>query len=135
MPDSIQIIQLVIYGLVYGSVVALGAVGVSLTFGVLRFANFAHGDLMTFGAYIVLLLYSMLQLPLWLGLLCALLATAALALFIDAVLYQRLRRLNPRNSSMILLISSFGVGLMLRSLIQLLWGPDTQVYDRVSSYL
>ena len=128
MPDSIQIIQLVIYGLVYGSVVALGAVGVSLTFGVLRFANFAHGDLMTFGAYIVLLLYSMLKLPLWLGLLCALLATAALALFIDAVLYQRLRRLNPGNSSMILLISSFGVGLMLRSLIQLLWGPDTQVY-------
>ena len=119
----IDIIQLLIYGIVYGSVVALGAVGVSLTFGVLRFANFAHGDLMSFGAFMVLLVYSTLKLPLWLGVLAALAATALLALLIDALLYSRFRR-----SSMILLISSFGVGLMLRSLIQLGWGPDTQVY-------
>lgn len=49
-----QLLQLFIYGLVLGSIYALGAIGVSLTFGILRFANFAHGDLMTLGAYFAL---------------------------------------------------------------------------------
>ena len=47
----LEVLQLIIYGLVLGSVIALGAIGVSLTFGILGFANFSHGDLMTFGAY------------------------------------------------------------------------------------
>ena len=38
-------------GIVLGSIYALGAIGVSLTFGILRFANFAHGETMTLGAY------------------------------------------------------------------------------------
>ena len=41
-------------GLVLGSIYALGAIGISLTFGILRFANFAHGEIMTLGAYITL---------------------------------------------------------------------------------
>ena len=45
-----DILQLLIYGILLGSVIALGAVGVSLIFGILRFAHFAHGDLMTAGA-------------------------------------------------------------------------------------
>ena len=43
----IDILQLLIYGIVLGSIIALGAIGVSLTFGILGFANFSHGDLMT----------------------------------------------------------------------------------------
>ncbi|MDX1606326.1 MAG: branched-chain amino acid ABC transporter permease [Candidatus Competibacterales bacterium] len=121
----IDILQLTLYGIVYGSIIALGAVGVSLVFGVLRFAHFAHGDLMTFGAYMALVVYSGLALPLWLGLLVALLATALLAILIDQTLYRHFRRANP----LILLISSFGVGLMVRSAVQMIWGTDTQVYD------
>ncbi|MHC4448353.1 MAG: ABC transporter permease subunit, partial [Planctomycetota bacterium] len=41
-------------GLVIGSIYALGAVGITLIFGVLRFAHFAHGDMMTFGAFVAL---------------------------------------------------------------------------------
>ncbi len=119
-----DILQLVLYGIVYGSIVALGAVGVSLTFGVLRFANFAHGDLMTFGAYIALAVFTGLKAPLWVAALAGLVATAALAVFIDKTLFRWFRKSNP----LILLISSFGVGLMIRSLIQLIWGPDTQLY-------
>lgn len=119
-----DILQLMLYGVVYGSIVALGAIGVSLTFGVLRFANFAHGDLMTFGAYIALAVFTGLKTPLWLALLVALAATAALAVAIDKALFRWFRKSNP----LILLISSFGVGLMIRSLIQLIWGPDTLLY-------
>ncbi len=121
---NIEYLQLLIYGLAYGSIVALGAVGVSLTFGVLRFANFAHGDLMAFGAYIIFTFYTLLGWPMLPAVLLGLLATALLVIIIDRTLFIRFRRANP----MILLISSFGVGLMIRSTIQMIWGPDTQVY-------
>ena len=121
----IEILQLLLYGTLLGSIIALGAVGVSLTFGILGFANFSHGDLMAFGAYIAFLFYSQLTLPLWLGLAVAVIATAGLALAIDRVLYRRFRTSRP----VILLISSFGVALILRSSIQLIWGPETHLYS------
>ncbi len=117
-------LQILIYALAYGSIVALGAVGVTLTFGVLRFANFAHGDLMTFGAYVVFALFTLQGLPMVAAIALALVATALLAVAVDKTLFRWFRRSSP----MILLISSFGVGLMIRSSIQLIWGPDTHVY-------
>jgi hypothetical protein len=58
MPDWSTVLDFVglylIPGLVTGSIYALGAIGVSLLFGILRFAHFAHGDLMTLGAYLAL---------------------------------------------------------------------------------
>lgn len=121
----IDILQLVIFGLVLGSIISLGAIGVSLTFGILGFANFSHGDLMTFGAYMALVFVAGAGLPMPLALVLAMASTAALAVFIDTVLYRRFRRRMP----VILLIASFGVALMLRSLVQLIWGPDNQVYE------
>ncbi|MBZ0324985.1 MAG: branched-chain amino acid ABC transporter permease, partial [Alphaproteobacteria bacterium] len=50
----IDLLQLLVYGVVLGCIVTLGAIGVSLVFGILGFANFAHGDLMTVGAYLAL---------------------------------------------------------------------------------
>ena len=43
---------LILPAITYGSILALGALGVTLVFGVLRFANFAHGDMMAFGAMV-----------------------------------------------------------------------------------
>lgn len=119
----IEFAQLLIYGVVIGSIIALGAIGVSLTFGILRFANFSHGDLMTLGAYFALTLV-WLRLPIFVAMILAAAATALSAIAIDRTLYRRLRRTAP----VILLISSFGVALILRSLVQLVWGPDNHVY-------
>jgi len=47
-------LELVVYGIVLGSIISLGAIGLTLVFGIIRFANFAHGDLMTTGAYVAL---------------------------------------------------------------------------------
>ena len=121
----IELIQLLIFGLVVGSMIALGAVGVSLLFGILRFANFAHGDMMTLGAYLALVAVGPLALPMWLGFPAAMAATALVVVLIDQLLFRRLRRTAP----VILLISSFGVALILRSVIQLVWGPDNVVYS------
>jgi branched-chain amino acid transport system permease protein len=121
----IELLQLLIFGLVVGSMIALGAVGVSLLFGILRFANFAHGDMMTLGAYLALVAVGPLALPMWLGFPAAMAATALVVVLIDQLLFRRLRRTAP----VILLISSFGVALILRSVIQLVWGPDNVVYS------
>ena len=58
-----EILQLVIYGIVLGSIITLGAIGVSMVFGILRFAHFAHGDLMTLGAYLAFVFVMTAGLP------------------------------------------------------------------------
>jgi len=121
----IEILQLLLYGTLLGSIIALGAVGVTLTFGILGFANFAHGDLMAFGAYVCFLLYTQLAMPFWLGLVAAVPATILLALVVDRVLFRRFRASRP----IISLISSFGAALIIRSSIQIIWGPDTYLYS------
>lgn len=117
-------VQLVIYGVVLGSILTLGAIGLSLIYGILRFAHFAHGGLMAVGAYLA---YAgvLAGLPLWAAALVAVPATAGVAIAIDQVLYRHMRRRSP----VILLIASFGVSLILRSLIQIIWGPDNHVYS------
>lgn len=121
----IEILQLLLYGTLLGSIIALGAVGVTLTFGILGFANFAHGDLMTLGAYVCFLVLVQLALPFWLGVVVAIPATIAAAVLIDRVLFRRFRARPP----IISLISSFGAALILRSLIQIVWGTGTHLYS------
>ncbi len=121
-----DILQLVLYGVVIGSIYALGAVGVSLTFSIMRFAHFAHGDMMTFGAYVALVVFSGLALPMWIALPVAMLASAGVAVATDRVLFRRFRKSRP----IILLISSFGMALILRAIVQIIWGPANQVYEQ-----
>jgi branched-subunit amino acid ABC-type transport system permease component len=111
-------------GLVLGSVYALAAVGVSLVYGVMRFANFAHGDLMTWGAYTALFAVGAFGLSPWLAVPFAILATIPLALGADRAFFAPLRRSAPA----VLLISSFGVALMIRAVVYLLWGPTPETY-------
>ncbi|RAR63004.1 MULTISPECIES: branched-chain amino acid ABC transporter permease [Halomonadaceae] len=119
-----DIIQILIYGMVLGSVLSMGAIGVSMIFGILRFAHFAHGDFMTLGAYIGLTFIGVMGLSPWFALPAAMVGMAVVAVVIDQLLYRRIRRTQP----VILLISSFGMALILRSLIQLIWGSENQTY-------
>ncbi|MEZ5925796.1 MAG: branched-chain amino acid ABC transporter permease [Hyphomicrobiaceae bacterium] len=112
--------------LALGSIYALGAVGISMLFGILRFAHFAHGDVMTIGAYGTLTavwvtgLHPLLALPAGIAL------AVAAVLAADRWCYQPLRSL----PTIYTVISSFGVALMMRSLAQIVWGSDNQVYIR-----
>jgi branched-subunit amino acid ABC-type transport system permease component len=111
-------------GLVLGAIYALAAAGVSLVYGVMRFANFAHGDLMTWGAYTALLAVGLLGVSPWLAVPLAALATVPLAWGVDRAFFAPLRRAQPA----VLLISSFGVALMIRAVVYLVWGPTPQNY-------
>ena len=121
-----EVLQLLIYGIVLGAIITLGAIGLSLIYGIIRFANFAHGDMMMVGAYFALFFVVGVGLPMVIAFPLAMAGGALLAVALDQILYRRLRRTSP----VILLISSFGVALVLRSLIQLIWGPSIHVYEQ-----
>jgi len=120
-----EFLQLTVYGIVLGSVTALGAIGLSLVYAILRFPHFAHGDLITLGAYITLVPVAFLGTPVLVALPVGIVGTMLVAVGIDQVLYRRLRKVAP----VILLIASVGMALILRSAIQLIWGPSVEVYE------
>lgn len=119
-----DILQLVVYGIITGSILALGAIGVSLVFSILRFAHFAHGDLMTVGAYGAMIGVALAGVSPMVAIPLAILVAVAVALAAEFLLYRPLRSSHP----VILLISSFGVALILRSAVQLIAGPAPMVY-------
>ncbi|MGI9509510.1 MAG: branched-chain amino acid ABC transporter permease [Geminicoccaceae bacterium] len=122
-------------GIVLGSIYALGAIGVTLTFGILRFANFAHGEVMTFGVYVTLTLLGMANsypFDSWLGgihplalLPISMAITSVVVLNIDRVFYKPLRA----SPTIILVMASFGMMLMLRSVTQFSWGVQLQSFQ------
>ena len=132
--------QLLVYGLVSGSILSLGGIGVSLTYTILGFSNFAHGDIMALGAYLAL---ALLPLMTWVGIpndslgplsfgadlvvaaVLALALTSAAVILLDRLLFRRLRGIGR----ITLMISTVGIALALRNLIQFFWGPQPQVYS------
>jgi branched-chain amino acid transport system permease protein len=127
-----MIIQALMDGLIAGAMIGLGAIGITLTYSILRFANFAHGELISWGAYLALAASGLLgylssnltasigpfsfgwSLPL--AAVLAILLTGMLALVGDALLFGRLRA--KGGSVIIMVMASFGAALTLRSLLE-----------------
>ena len=125
-------LQILADGLIIGSVVAMGAIGLSMTLSIVRFSNFSHGELLGWGAYFALVASLALNAAsgsfaapvgpfsfgwgLLLALLLACAMTALLALGLDSLLFKRLRK----QGSITLVIASFGAALALRNLL-LFW--------------
>ena len=126
-------------GTVLGSIYAIGAIGVTLIFGILRFAHFPHGDMMTAGAFVALVLVwlvpgagAALGLPAAFVLLpVAMLITAAMAVGLDRVFYRPLRQAGAK--PIVIVMASIGVMLMLQGLIRLFAGTDTRQLDEVGA--
>lgn len=125
-------------GIIAGATLALGAIGLTLTYNILRFANFAHGEFLTFGAYFALLFASFVAGAQTIGPLtfgwgfllavaAALVLTALLALVLDRLLFRPLRR---SNVIVTLVIASFGASLMLRNVVVFFWGSRPEYYSR-----
>ena len=135
MDDLIFFLNRAVFsGAVLGSIYALGAVGVTLIFGILRFAHFAHGDMMTLGAFIA---YALALIAAGLGistfwptgfivLPLAIPLTVLAALLIDRSVYQPLRDRGAKPVT--LLIGSIGVTLVIQGLIRLIAGTSTYTF-------
>ncbi|CUH53786.1 branched-chain amino acid ABC transporter permease [Shimia marina] len=119
----------------YGSQLALGALGVTLIYGILRFSNFAHGDTMAFGAMIAVGVTYLLQYwgvsfgPLPTALLAlpfAILGTMALVLITDRVVYRFYR--TQKAKPVILVIVSMGVMFIMNGLVRFIIGPNDRKF-------
>jgi len=121
-----MVAQLFLNGLILGSIIALGAIGLSLIYGILKFGHFAHGDLMTLGAYFAFLFKVQLGLPFWLAFVLAAAFTAGTAVLLNFILYRHLKK----RDSVIVMISSVGAALIIRNFVLLVWGPQNKFYDK-----
>ena len=120
----------------YGSQLALGALGVTLIYGILRFSNFAHGDTMAFGAMVTILVTWLFQGwgislgPLPTALLAipfGIAATAALLLTTDRLVYRFYRQ--QKAAPVILVIVSMGVMFVMNGLVRFIIGPNDQRFS------
>ncbi|OUS36047.1 branched-chain amino acid ABC transporter permease [Rhodobacterales bacterium 56_14_T64] len=120
----------------YGSQLALGALGVTLIYGVLRFSNFAHGDSMAFGTMVTILVTWWMQSmginlgPLPTALLAlpfGILATMGLLLFTDRVVYKFYRE--QKAKPVIFVMVSLGVMFMMNGLVRFIIGPGDQRFS------
>ncbi|MHB8590192.1 MAG: branched-chain amino acid ABC transporter permease [Candidatus Dormibacteraceae bacterium] len=114
--------QATVNGLVTGTYFALGAVGLALVFGVLRLVNFAHGDFLTFGAYMALLCNTFLRLPIVAAAAIAIVATALLAAALELVLWRPMRA--RRAGGLQLLLIAIGLAFVIRNGIQFIAGTE-----------
>ena len=123
-------LQFIVDGLLTGSMIGLGAIGVTLTYSILRFSNFAHGDFMAWGTYATLTVVSALGAifgkvapigplsfgwPLIVAVVLGCAFTGLLALALDALLFSRLR---SKGQAIIVVMASFGASMALRSLLE-----------------
>ena len=122
--------------LAYGSQLALGALGVTLIYGILRFSNFAHGDTMAFGAMVTILVTWLFQGwgislgPLPTALLAipfGISATAVLLLTTDRLVYRFYRQ--QKAAPVILVIVSMGVMFVMNGLVRFIIGPNDQRFS------
>lgn len=135
-------IELIVYGIVLGSIISLGSIGLTLVYGIIRFANFAHGDLMSAGAYIALFITTVALS--WTGLPdntfgpfsfgwrmaiafpVSILVVGCIAILLDRILYQKLRK--KASNAVIMAMSSLGASFIIRMIILILWGSDFFFY-------
>ena len=128
-----MVLEALANGLVYSSIIVLGSIGLSLVYSIADFANFAHGDTMTVGAYAALVTFgavggggpSVLGLPpgFFLALLVGAAAAALVAVLTEKIVYERVEV-----GSIGLLITSIGIAFIYRGLLQLAFGADAARY-------
>ncbi len=135
-------IELIVYGIILGSIIALGSVGLTLIWGITDLFNCAHGDQITVGAYIALLfvgLFSRIG-PLqgnvgpfsfsWgllLSFIPSIIISVALAVAVDRLVYKRMRRAGAHFITAF--IASIGVAWGLRGFVYIIWGADFHFYS------
>jgi branched-subunit amino acid ABC-type transport system permease component len=147
--------QLFVIGIIVGSILALGALGLTLIYGVLKFGNFAHGDTMMLGAYLAFFFLtglvketrrdtnvgvSLNDLPgaterlgdlsfgfgFLLALALAALVVAAFSVGLDRLVYRPLRR--RKSGIVIFAAASIGIAFSIRSVLLMVWGPEPRTY-------
>ncbi|MEN3009148.1 branched-chain amino acid ABC transporter permease [Pseudothermotoga sp.] len=112
--------QLIVTGVLVGSVYSLVAVGLTLIWGLMDIINFAHGDFMMMSMYIVFWLYALLKWDPLISLFIAAIVTALIAILSYRLVIKRV----VNAPGLMALLATFGLSLFIRNLAQFLWSPN-----------
>ncbi len=117
-----------INGISLGSVYAIIALGYTMVYGIAKMLNFAHGDVIMVGGYVVLTIVSTMGMPPMVGIAAAVLTCTLLGVVIERVAYKPLRN---AASSLAVLITAIGVSYLLQNIALLVFGADTKSFTSV----
>ena len=123
-PDSQVFAQLTVNGIAVGSIYALVALGLVLTYKATEVLNFAHGDMLALSAFVAWGLIAVAGFAFWWALLATVVASAALAYGIDALIIRRIAG-QPQFAGVMLTIA---LAFMLRGAISMGFGPESRGY-------
>lgn len=119
--------QVTINGTVTGSYFALGAIGLTLVYGILKLVNFAHGDQLTLGAYLALVFNVSIGLPFVVALVVAIALSAAFGVLLELTMWKPMRRKNAGILQLVLM--TIGLAFVIRNVIQIIAGAGQKRLD------
>lgn len=117
--------QVMLNGIVAGSIYALVALGFALIYSTLRFFHFAHGAIYTLGAYIAYTLVTALHVNLTTAILASIVMSGTAGVALDQALYRPLRR--RKASSLVFFIVSIGAFIVIQNFVQLIYGAEIRI--------
>ncbi|MFV0380110.1 MAG: branched-chain amino acid ABC transporter permease [Anaerorhabdus sp.] len=120
----------VINGLSIGSIYALVALGYTMVYGIAKLINFAHGEIIMVGSYVVFVIFVQLKMPLLVAILASIIICALLGVLIEKVAYKPLRSA----SRISLLITAIGVSYLLQSLFQLIFSANPKSFPNIIDF-
>jgi len=135
-------IQHLVDGILVGSFLSLGAIGLTMTMHILRFANFSHAELLSIGAYSALVFDKLFESlfpvmaakigpfsmtgALLISIVLSMGITAISAILIDRYVFQRVRK---KGEELSMVFASFGMSLIIRNIIGLVFGLSSELYS------
>lgn len=125
-----EFLQYLISGISLGSVYAIIALGYTMVYGIAKMLNFAHGDVIMVGGYIIFTLMSTLGYPPMVGVIAAVALCTVLGITIERIAYKPLRN---ATSSLAVLITAIGVSYFLQNMALVVIGADSKSFNSVVS--
>jgi len=131
-------LDLLLSGIIYGSIITLGAIGLTLMSDILNFFNFAYGDFFTLGAFCTLAFLGIIpDMGTFAGLsfgwsmvfsvFLSIVVTVSVMLLFDYIFFRRLREIGV--SSLFLSLASLGIAFIIRAVVNIIWGPKVRYYS------
>ncbi len=122
-----EFLSYLVSGISLGSIYALIALGYTMVYGIAKMLNFAHGDVIMVGAFVIFTVSTTWGLPPVVGVLISIVFCTVFGMLIEKVAYKPLRKA----SSLAVLITAIGVSYLLQNAAQLIFGSSTKTFTSV----